>query len=270
MPRLWFLLDLAVEEAALSGKVVGWAFEQGRQRSLSPTQRYVLVAYGDNANEAEGKCWPDKGEIIDKTGYSQATVYRAVRELETEGLLTFAKDEKGRECVYLSVPWDSQGENRNSQSENRNSQPEKNHSQSEKRSNKGTVKEPSKNRRTVDRKPVTKAELSLAAVVVDLFNSAAGTDAKLDAHLTPIVMRIRERPEYGERQHRAIIEATLEGERWWSGPPTLRIIYGNPGAFESAIEKAREKQKQKRSEEDDPNAERERVRREFAEAEDAD
>lgn len=119
----------------MSGKVIGWAFEQGRQRSLPPTQRYVLVAYGDNASEAEAKCWPDKSEIMEKTGYCQATVYRAIKELEAEGLLIFGKDEQGRDCVHLAVPWFSQREKDDSQKE-------KNNSQREKRSNKGTVKEP--------------------------------------------------------------------------------------------------------------------------------
>lgn len=248
----------------MAGKVVGWAFEQSRQRGLSPTQRFILVAYADNASEGEGKCWPDKDEIIEKTGYSQATVYRAIKELEAEDLLVFTTDGKDRECVYLSVPWFSHSENGDSQSE-------KNNSHSENRSNKGTVKEPSDGKRTrkkeVGRKVVTDDEFALAAAVVSLFNSSAGTALSVDAHLTPIVSRIRERPDYGERQHRAIIEAVFAGEHWWKGAPTPKIIYGNPGIFEQSIELARARQATKQREED-PNAERERVKREFEEADD--
>lgn len=241
----------------MSGKVVGWAFEQGRERALPPTQRYVLVAYADNASEAEGKCWPDKAEIIDKTGYSQATVYRAIKELEAEELLIFTEDNKGRPCVYLSVPW-------NSQSENGDSQSEKNNSQSENRSNKGTVKEPSQNRKRpkkeVGRKTVSDDEYSLAAAVVVAFNSSAGTDLSVDAHLTPIVGRIREKPDYTEAHHRKIIEAVFAGEHWWTGPPTPRVIYGNPAIFEQSIELARAAAKKPGV--IDVNAEAEQMRRE--------
>ena len=109
----------------MAGKVIGWAFEEGRKRDLSPTQRYVLVAYGDNASEAEGKCWPDKAEIVEKTGYSQATVYRAIKELVAEGLMVFTEDGKGRPCVFLAVPWASHGEKDDSQSDKADSQSEK-------------------------------------------------------------------------------------------------------------------------------------------------
>jgi len=124
----------------MAGKVVGWAFEQSRERELSPTQRFILVAYADNAAEADGKCWPDKEEIVEKTGYSQATVYRAIKELEAAALIDFTEDSKGRPCAYLSVPWFSH-------SEKDDSQAEKNNSHSEKSTNKGTVKEPSQRKR---------------------------------------------------------------------------------------------------------------------------
>lgn len=242
----------------MAGKVVGWAFEQSRQRGLSPTQRFILVAYADNASEGEGKCWPDKEEIIEKTGYSQATVYRAIKELEAEDLILFTKDSKDRECVYLSVPWFSHSENGDSQSEKTNSQ-------SKKGTNKGTVKEPSDRKRRrkkeVGRKVVSDDEFALAAVVVGLFNSSAGTALSVDAHLTPIVCRIRERPEYGEAQHQAIIEAVFAGDHWWSGAPTPKIIYGNAGIFEQSIELARQEQKKKKTRHD-VNDEAARIRRE--------
>lgn len=242
----------------MAGKVVGWAFEQSRQRGLSPTQRFILVAYADNASEGEGKCWPDKEEIIEKTGYSQATVYRAIKELEAEDLILFTKDGKDRECVYLSVPWFSHSEKGNSQSE-------KTDSHSEKGTNKGTVKEPSHRKRRrkkeVDRKVVSDDEFTLAAAVVGLFNSSAGTELSVDAHLTPIVCRIRERPDYGEAQHRAIIEAVFAADHWWTGAPTPKIIYGNAGIFEQSIELARQEQKKKKVRHD-VNDEAKRIRRE--------
>jgi DNA-binding MarR family transcriptional regulator len=246
----------------MSGKVVGWAFEQGQARELAPTHRYVLIAYADNASEKDAKCWPDKAEIVEKTGLSQATVYRAIKALEEAGLLLFTSDEKGRECVYLAVPWSSQTEKTDSQSE-------KNLSHSEKRSNKGTVKNRkegvSAERKLVNRKPVTDSEYDLASAVIAHFNATAGTRLTVDPHLTPIVGRIRERPELTAGHHRQIIDAVFAGEHWWSGPPSPRLIYGNASVFETSIEAARDhirRAKQSRSVGESVNERRKRIRRE--------
>jgi hypothetical protein len=137
----------------LSGKVVGWAFDEGEGRNLELSRRFVLVAYADNADRY-GKCWPGRGEIIRKTGTSRATYYRAKDELVAEGLMQFCEDEKGREYVQLAVPWASHGETDSShdetvppgglsQPETGNSHGEKPESHGETGSNKGTVKEPS-------------------------------------------------------------------------------------------------------------------------------
>lgn len=229
----------------MSGKVVGWAFEVGRTDELSPTQRYVLVAYADNASEKEGKCWPDKLEIVEKTGLSRATVYRAIRALKAAGYLSETTDSKGRECIFLRVPWASHGETGKSQGETEASHRETDESQSENGTNKGTVKEPSgtvtqggqpRKRVEVDRKPVTDREYLLATAIVDAFNLEAGTRVTVDAHLTPIVGRIREKPELSADDHREIIGAIFAGDRWWKGAPGPAIIYGNAEQFERAIE----------------------------------
>lgn len=86
----------------MSGVIVGQAFAVGRFAALTATQRYVLVAYADNADR-HGKCWPEKSEIVDKTGLSRATVYRAIATLQTLGYLKETVDEKGRECVFLTL-----------------------------------------------------------------------------------------------------------------------------------------------------------------------
>lgn len=137
----------------MSGKATGWAFEVRVEHDLSPSAGYVLAAYADNA-DADGKCWPDKSTIVKKTGYGKSTVYRSIETLETEGLLRFDEDEKGRECVYLALSdvshpgkEESQGgktaSDALSQPGNEESQPGKNDSHSGKATNKGTVNEPS-------------------------------------------------------------------------------------------------------------------------------
>lgn len=122
-------------------------------------------------------------------------------------------------------------------------------------------KEPSSNQRRVNKKLVSEDELTLTAAVVELFNSSAGTALSTEAHLTPIVGRIRERPHYTEEHHRKIIEAVFAGDHWWTGPPTPKIIYGNASIFEQSIELARARKK-KAEQEFDVNAEAERIRKE--------
>jgi hypothetical protein len=245
----------------MAGKVVGWAFEQARELELSPTQRFILVAYADNASEAEAKCWPDKEEIIDKTGYSRATVFRAVKDLEARDLIAFTTDPKGRECAYLGVPWQSHCETGDSQSETGKSQGETRTNNKEPSKNRHKKKSPKKPaRKSVDGKAVTEDELELTAVVVSLFNNAAGTELSVDPHLTPIVMRIREKPKYTESHHKRIIAAVFAGDHWWTGAPTPKIIYGNGAIFEQSIELARAAAKRD-DDEVDVNAEFHRIRK---------
>ncbi len=135
----------------MSGKVVGWAFEQD---GLSVTQKFVLVALADNANQ-HGKCWPSKDEIINKTGCSRATVYRALDELRNRGLVREGVAAEGWPCFYLSssqnenVP--SQNENDRSQTENKSSQNENDISQSDT----PIYREPSRNRQGTPIEPST-------------------------------------------------------------------------------------------------------------------
>ena len=99
----------------MSGEVVGWAF---KQRDLSPTQKLVLVALADNAQD-DGKAWPGKKTIVKKTGLGQSSVYRSLDELEDAGLLRRGVDERQIECYWLAVPgWedDSHPGNGNSHS----------------------------------------------------------------------------------------------------------------------------------------------------------
>lgn len=118
----------------------------------------------------------------------------------------------------------------------------------------------SPSKKTVNRKVVTDAELALTAAVVEQFNSSAGTALSVNAHLTPIVGRIREKPSYTEDHHRKIIEAVFAAEHWWTGPPTPKVIYGNAAIFEQSIELARAVQTKPAPY--DINAEADRIRKE--------
>lgn len=90
----------------------------------------------------------------------------------------------------------------------------------------------------VNRKVVTDAEYALASTIIAAFNEAAGTDYTADAHLVPVVGRIREHPKLTAEQHTAIIAAAFR-DPWWKGHPSPRVIYGNAEQFESSIEAGR-------------------------------
>lgn len=90
----------------------------------------------------------------------------------------------------------------------------------------------------VNRKVVTDAEYARAAEIIDGFNTAAGTKYEVDAHLTPLVGRIRERPDLGIDEHRQIIAAAFR-DPWWKGHPSPAVIYGNSAQFDTSVERGR-------------------------------
>jgi DnaA N-terminal domain len=87
----------------------------------------------------------------------------------------------------------------------------------------------------VNRKPVTDDEMALAEQIIAAFNAAAGTQVTTEAHLIPVVGRIREKADLTAEQHRAIIAAVFL-DPWWKGPPGPQVIYGNAAQFERSIE----------------------------------
>jgi hypothetical protein len=114
----------------------------------------------------------------------------------------------------------------------------------------------------VNSKPVSEAEFTLAEAVVSSFNEIAGTRLSAEANLTPIVMRIRERPKLNGNHHRQVIEAVFAGNHWWDDPAGIQIVYGNAAIFEKSIELARAAMKKKSTPAFDPNAEMARIRKE--------
>lgn len=242
----------------MSGKLVGWAFDV---EDLSPSQKLVLLGLADNADRA-GICWPSQKELVEKTGLSERTVREHLVLFEERGLL--AKEPrlkiKGRgraSDIYRLAGGDDQPANDGRPTGNSpHDQPATDNTPYIEE----PPKEPPRNQKRVNRKVVTEDELTLAAAVVSQFNISAGTALSVDPHLTPIVGRIRERPELTAEQHRKIIKAVFAADNWWTGAPGPRIIYGNPAQFETSIELARAAAKKKPT--FDVNAEAARMRRE--------
>jgi hypothetical protein len=89
----------------MSGKVVGWAFDQ---RVGSPTTKLVLVKLADNAND-DGMCWPSVATQAADTELSDRTITREIKRLESQDLIRVEQRVTSRGQVsnvyYLNVPW---------------------------------------------------------------------------------------------------------------------------------------------------------------------
>jgi hypothetical protein len=100
----------------VSIRAIGWAFDQV---GLSPSNKLVLVALADNAND-EGICWPGWEAVASKTGLSRASIYRCYRQLEEAGFLSEKTIKNNRLVKVLAVSQrddSSQGETAKSHSE---------------------------------------------------------------------------------------------------------------------------------------------------------
>jgi DNA-binding transcriptional ArsR family regulator len=67
----------------MSGKAVGWAFEQ---RGLTSGQKLVLLGLADHADD-EGVCWPGRRKLAEKCDLTERSVTRALADLEAAKLV---------------------------------------------------------------------------------------------------------------------------------------------------------------------------------------
>lgn len=68
---------------------------------LKPTQKLVLLALADNAND-EGVCWPSRENISDKTGLTTKAITDAVNALKESGILSTQKMRGNRNQYQIS------------------------------------------------------------------------------------------------------------------------------------------------------------------------
>ena len=69
---------------------------------LQPSEKLVLLALADWAHD-DGRCWPSIKAVADKSGVSERTVQRTLREAEKNGLLERTEN-KGKGCEYRLTP----------------------------------------------------------------------------------------------------------------------------------------------------------------------
>jgi len=89
----------------------------------------------------------------------------------------------------------------------------------------------------VNRKRTTAEERRLARDVLAQWNEATGQTLSAVGHLERIIRRDREHP-LAVDEHRHVIDMLLAGKRWWDGPPSPNLIYGNDTAYERALTRA--------------------------------
>ena len=75
----------------MSGRVVGWAYDQV---TGSSTTKAVLVKLADNAND-EGECWPSLATMERQTEMSRSTLKAHLKKLEDIGLIMVERRREG-------------------------------------------------------------------------------------------------------------------------------------------------------------------------------
>ena len=83
----------------MSAKAMFWALDL---EGLSSTQKLVLILLANHANE-DDVCWPSITRLTKKAGLGRATVFRALDELERQGIVTRTErvHEKGGRSTSL-------------------------------------------------------------------------------------------------------------------------------------------------------------------------
>lgn len=69
----------------MSAEHVGWAF---RQKGLTSSQKFVLVALADRCNKDTLRCDPSVGKLMEDTGLTRMTIHRALNAMEEAGFIT--------------------------------------------------------------------------------------------------------------------------------------------------------------------------------------
>lgn len=225
-----------------------------RDSSLSAGARLTYALLQSFAWQAD-ECWVGQKKLGELAGVKERAIRTYLTELEDAGLLQI--EQQGLQKPNRYLLFGAALDRHVGTGPDRHERADKEDSVEEDSTDNGPVR-----KFKVDRKVVTGDEYTLAAAVVSSFNEVAGTAFSTDANLTPVVMRIRQRPDLTAANHRFLIEAVFAAEHWWSDPPGIEIVYGNPKIFEKSVELARAAAKKKTTPAFDMNAEMHRIRKE--------
>lgn len=236
--------------------------DRSRARGAARTILFVLATYADRSG---GRIHPSLDTIEKGAACARDTAVKGLRRLEELGEIErVGRRPSGTWEYRITVPLDSSATEPSEFSSDgravQSTPPDGSPTEPDLPEQPGTTHEQDRVCASSRFQGVTDDEFALAAAVVSQFNSSAGTALSVEAHLTPIVARLREHPELTADDHRAVIAAVFAGEQWWTGTPSPRIIYGDAGRFEQAVEQA--KAAKRKPPKFDVNAEARRIRRE--------
>lgn len=89
-------LSLPDRRCVLSIAAIAWSWKQ----DLRPTEKFILVAISDHANDEDFTCWPSLTHLETKTGYNRTTIWRAIDRLVNSGLLSRVGEHKSGSTLY--------------------------------------------------------------------------------------------------------------------------------------------------------------------------
>lgn len=248
------------ETTQIISDIGGWSLVPEWVLDLEISDRavrlYALLGRYVNAN---GTCFPSRRTLAERMRCSPTSLDRAVKELEDAGALRTEerrRDDQSRTTNLYVLTYSPTTTPLVTRDEggSRTGDEAKNENHHEGLSVEGTqdsllTAKFARARETetalaheplgkVDRKPVKPAEEQLARDVLANWNVRTGQDLTANDWLRKIIMRIREHPELGLREHEAIIEETLR-DPWWDGPDSPSVVYGNGALFERCLTLAR-------------------------------
>lgn len=220
-----------------------------RDASLSASARLTYAMLQSFAWQAD-ECWVGQEKLGELVGVKERAIQNYLKELSAAGLVEIRR--QGLNKVNRYVLFGAGLDAHVHAGPDTHGGAYEEDSREEDPSNKGPA------RKKVGKKIVTDDEYALASSIVASFNASAGTRLGVDPHLTPVVMRVREHPDWTAEHHRRIIAAVFAGKHWWEDPAGLEIIYGNAAQFDKSVELARRAQ-QKSARRVDVTAEADRI-----------
>jgi len=242
----------------VSVHVLSWALRHSEARQ---SDRLVLLVLADHAKDDGTAAWPSVETIARQARISERQAQRALRSLEGDGEIRATGKSKSGTTV-----WEISGYRRHENldggvsecrpggdtgvAEGVTSAAEGGDVGVTRSVPRATVQDPSTTSRArgtvvalpnrgsagwkVARKAVTPAEDGLARAVLSSWNLRTGQSLVAKEWLAKIVLRIREHPELDLTGHERVIDAAL-ADPWWTGAPTVSVVYGNGAQFERCI-----------------------------------
>lgn len=257
----------------MSAEAMTWAWQQ----ELPPTRKLVLMALAEDA-DSRGLCQVSQRELYRRTGLKPRAIRDHLRALDDQALLAreprMRLEDGGQTANLYRLPVQnplagegdplaaldpladppdgspSDSPSLTPLSRSRSSTRARDNQLMEELRDAEVPDEMVSDARTflregrkVDRHQVTPAELARAAAALAEFNRQSGYDYGLGAHLTGMVMRIREHPSWDPGRHVRLVQSAFRF-RWWEKDkkgkgrrPTPAVVYGER-CFEQVIQDA--------------------------------